>query len=157
VSFIGRTSEDVQAGLADGSFGMANDTGEFFNGVVDLAESCKIGLGEAAGRYINSSNALYKDYSLFAAANQLGLPATVHLVVGADIVHQQPGFKAGPAADQYRFGSGFAGGISQSADCFTKSAQRQAKYHHGQFRYDISLSADDECCQPPDRQRRPRL
>ncbi|MEW5923545.1 MAG: hypothetical protein AB1746_06120 [Candidatus Zixiibacteriota bacterium] len=98
-AFAGRTSEDVQAGLTDGSFGMAEETGKYFNEVVDLAEKELLGLGEAAGKYINANRAKYAEYSIFAAADRLDLPATVHLVVGTDIVHQQDGFKAGPAAE----------------------------------------------------------
>ena len=98
-AFVGRTSEDVQAGLNDGSFGMAEDTAKFFNDVVALAEKEALGLGEAAGKYINSRKAKFAEYSIFAAADRLNLPATVHLAIGADIVHQQDGFKAGPAAE----------------------------------------------------------
>lgn len=98
-AFIGRTSEDVQAGLSDGSFGMAEETGRYFSDVVALAEKESIGLGEAAGKYINLCKAKYIGSSLFAAAERLNLPATVHLVVGADIVQQQSSFKAGPAAE----------------------------------------------------------
>jgi len=98
-AFFGETSEDVQAGLADGSFGMAADTGLLFDGVTETAEKETCGLGEAAGIYINSEKAKHRRNSLFAAADRLGVPATVHLVVGADIVHQQGSFRAGPTAE----------------------------------------------------------
>jgi hypothetical protein len=99
LAFTGQTSEDVRTNLADGSFGMAADTGAYFGGVVDLADKEAIGLGEAAGIYINKHNAKYRDMSLFAAADKLNAPATVHLVIGTDIVHQQGNFRAGPAAE----------------------------------------------------------
>ncbi len=99
LAFTGRTSEDVRSNLQDGSFGMASDTGELFAEVVDLADKESIGLGEAAGIFINGQKAKYRDYSLFAAADKKNAPATVHLVIGTDIVHQQKSFRAAPAAE----------------------------------------------------------
>jgi len=99
LSFTGKTSEDVKAGLEDGSFGMAKETGELFAGVVELAEAESTGLGEAAGKYINGSDGEYKAVSILGAAERLNLPATVHIAIGADIVHQQGNFRAGPAAE----------------------------------------------------------
>ncbi len=99
LAFTGKTSEDVQSGLDDGSFGMAGETGDMFGSVVSLAEQEKIGLGEAAGAFINKNNARYKKFSLFAAADRYNLPATVHLVIGTDIVQQQQSFEAGAAAE----------------------------------------------------------
>jgi len=99
LAFMGQTSEDVQAGLADGSFGMAEETGRHFRCVTDLAEKNSCGLGEAAGIYINSQKAGFRKDSLFSAADRFELPATVHLVVGADIVHQQNSFLAGATAE----------------------------------------------------------
>lgn len=99
LAFIGQTSEDVQSGLDDGSFGMAQETGNMFDEVVALAEKKSIGLGEAAGIYINKENARFKEFSLLAAADKHNLPSTVHLVIGTDIVQQQPTFRAGPAAE----------------------------------------------------------
>lgn len=99
ISFTGETSEDVLSGLRDGSFGMATETGELFAEVIELADKKSIGLGEAAGIFINKSKAKYRRFSLFASADKFNIPATVHLVVGTDIVHQHDNFKAGPAAE----------------------------------------------------------
>ncbi len=99
LAFAGKTSEDVQSGLEDGSFGMAEQTGKHFNAVVNIAEEQNIGLGEAAGIYINKNKAPYKKHSIFAAADKLNLPATVHLMIGTDIVHQQNSFEPGKTAE----------------------------------------------------------
>jgi hypothetical protein len=99
IAFTGKTSEEVQAGLEDGTFGMAAETGAMFAGVVKIAEEKQIGLGEAAGMFIENSRAKLGRYSLFAAAYKYNLPATVHLMIGTDIVQQQPSFEAGPAAE----------------------------------------------------------
>jgi len=99
LAFIGKTSEDVAEGLRDGSFGMSALTGEWFAEVVNLADKYSLGLGEAAGRFINERRARYKEYSLFACADKFNIPATVHIVIGTDIVHQQSTFNPGLAAE----------------------------------------------------------
>ncbi|MCX6826301.1 MAG: hypothetical protein NTV06_03380 [candidate division Zixibacteria bacterium] len=99
LAFVGRTSEEVAAGLKSGDFGMAKETGELFSAVIELAEKESLGLGEAAGHFINRRKAKYRDYSVLAAADKNGIPATVHIVIGTDIVSQQPAFKAGLAAE----------------------------------------------------------
>ena len=99
LAFTGKTSEDVSAGLKDGSFGMAEETGRYFAEVVSLAKNESLGLGEAAGKYINLKRARYRQYSIFAEADRLGLPATVHIVIGTDIVQQHPNFDAAAAAE----------------------------------------------------------
>lgn len=92
LAFFGQTSEDVQIGLEDGSFGMVSETGDLFAGVCSLAHKHKIGLGEATGMVINESKAPNRKFSLFAIAHQLGLPATVHAAIGTDTVAQHPTF-----------------------------------------------------------------
>jgi hypothetical protein len=99
LAFAGKTSEDVAIGLNDGSFGMSRQTAELFADVVTLAEKYSLGLGEAAGRFINEKRARYKKYSLLAFADKMAVPATVHLVIGTDIVAQHSVYKAGPAAE----------------------------------------------------------
>jgi hypothetical protein len=99
LAFTGKTSEDVAAGLRDGSFGMARQTGEWFAGITSLARRESLGLGEAAGKYINGRKARYRQYSLFAVADKLGIPATAHVVIGTDIVQQQPIFDAAATAE----------------------------------------------------------
>lgn len=99
LAFVGQTSEDVSAGMKNGTFGMAEQTGQMFSEVVELAESKSIGLGEAAGKYINGHKAKFRKYSLFANADKYGLPATVHVAIGTDIVAQQKSFCPGPTAE----------------------------------------------------------
>ncbi len=101
VAFFGGTSEDVQAGLDDGSFGMVEETGDLFAAVCDLANDCEVGLGEAAGRFINERQAVHRDLSLLARAYRKGCPATIHIGIGTDIVAQHPcfdGARAGAAS-----------------------------------------------------------
>jgi len=92
VAFFGATSEDVLAGLADGSFGMVRDTAQLFARVCDIAEELRIGLGAAAGMLIREREAPYMGYSLFASASELDIPATIHAGIGTDIVAQHPEF-----------------------------------------------------------------
>jgi len=98
LAFFGGTSEDVQAGLADGSFGMVRETAELFAQVCELAAQNRIGLGEGTGLLINSKRAKHRRVSVFAAAQELGLPVTVHIGVGTDIVAQHPEYNAAQAA-----------------------------------------------------------
>jgi deoxyhypusine synthase len=90
LAFAGRTSEDVGAGLADGSFGMAEETGAFLNRAARMAADEARGLGEVVGREIVRSRLRYRDASVFATAYRAGVPATVHVALGADIVHMHP-------------------------------------------------------------------
>jgi len=99
LTFAGKTSEDVQAGLQDGSFGMSEKTGQWFAGVTALAARKQIGLGQAAGEYIVGAGAPYAEYSLFASAHREGLPVTVHVGIGTDIVNQMSSFNPGETAE----------------------------------------------------------
>jgi hypothetical protein len=92
ISFWGKTSEEVEKNLADGSFGMSKETSDFFNGVSAYAFQNDLGLGEALGKKISESAAKFKKHSLFSNAYQLGIPATVHMAIGTDILNQHPGF-----------------------------------------------------------------
>lgn len=92
LAFFGGTSEDVQAGLEDGSFGMVRETGDLFAAAAKLAVDDKMGFGEGVGRLILDRQAPNADVSLFAAAVKLDLPVTVHVGIGTDIVAQQPSF-----------------------------------------------------------------
>jgi deoxyhypusine synthase len=91
LAFAGRTSEDVGAGLSDGSFGMAQETGEFLNRAAALAAEEGLGLGAVVGREISRRRLKHRATSIFATAYEVGAPATVHVAVGADIIHMHPG------------------------------------------------------------------
>jgi hypothetical protein len=90
ISLIGATSEDVKAGMEDGSFGMARETAQAFQEASGAAVRDGMGLGAALGKKINEEKGPFARYSLLGAAHRLGLPATVHVVMGADIVHMHP-------------------------------------------------------------------
>ncbi|HSH45101.1 MAG TPA: hypothetical protein VK966_04565 [Longimicrobiales bacterium] len=87
----GGTSEDVEAGLTDGSFGMADETGREMNEAIRRGMEEGWGLGEALGRALESRDDLaHPDRSLLLAARRHGVPFTVHAALGAEIIHQHP-------------------------------------------------------------------
>jgi deoxyhypusine synthase len=90
LAFAGRTSEDVGPGLDDGSFGMAQETGEFLNRAAAMAAEEGRGLGEIVGREISRRRLKHRAISIFASAYEAGAPATVHVAIGADIIHMHP-------------------------------------------------------------------
>jgi deoxyhypusine synthase len=92
IAFWGKTSEEVEKGIEDGSFGMAQQTGETFNQISSFAGQNDLGLGEALGKKIMDMRAKFKKYSLLANAYQMNIPACVHVAFGTDIVHQHPSF-----------------------------------------------------------------
>src|SRR5881409_3811248 len=87
----GGTSEDVAAGLADGTFGMVEETGREMNAAIaDGARDGK-GMGEALADYLARRPQLAaRDVSLLLAAAERAVPVTVHATLGADIIHQHP-------------------------------------------------------------------
>jgi len=92
LAVAGRTSEDVEAGLVTGSFGMARETGEEVNRAIVEGDRDGLGVGAAVGRHLATRRprARHLDTSLLAAAWRLGVPATVHVAIGTDIVHLHP-------------------------------------------------------------------
>jgi hypothetical protein len=90
LALAGKTSEDVAAHLADGSFGMAKETAWFLHAALAKGIPAGMGFGAAVGKAIAGSKARYRGKSLLAQAWRLGVPATVHVAVGADIVHMHP-------------------------------------------------------------------
>ncbi|HSB60219.1 MAG TPA: hypothetical protein VLI67_00775, partial [Vicinamibacteria bacterium] len=90
LALAGRTSEDVEAGLGKGAFGMARETGEEVNRAIVDGDRAGLGLGAAVGRSIQEGRAKHRGLSLLAAAWRLHVPATVHVAVGTDIVHMHP-------------------------------------------------------------------
>jgi hypothetical protein len=99
MAFWGKTSEDVAAGLEDGSFGMARETADGINGVIKAASLCRMGYGQALGQYINGVRAKYQKISLLAACSRNNVPLTVHVAVGTDIINQHPSYDGAAAGD----------------------------------------------------------
>jgi len=90
ISLIGETSEDVGAVLHCGTFGMAEETGRDINRALKSGVEQGLGYGEALGRFIVDNDNPHRDASLLAACLDKGIPATVHVAVGTDIIHQHP-------------------------------------------------------------------
>src|ERR1051326_3133070 len=55
IALVGNTSEDVEAGLGAGAFGMAAETGEYLNQIAKIAERARLGYGEAAGQFLDNA------------------------------------------------------------------------------------------------------
>ncbi|MBP1752256.1 MAG: hypothetical protein H6Q57_1092 [Geobacteraceae bacterium] len=90
ISLIGETSEDVGAVLHYGRFGMAEETGRDINRALRKGIAEGLGYGESVGRFILDNGNPYKDASLMAACVERGIPITVHVALGTDIIHQHP-------------------------------------------------------------------
>ena len=87
----GGTSEDVEAGLADGSFGMADETGADMNAAFTRGMREGWGMGESLARDLDLRNDLaYPDLSLLLQSRRLGVQYTLHPALGAEIIHQHP-------------------------------------------------------------------
>jgi hypothetical protein len=91
VARFGATSEDVAAGLKDGTFGMADETGREMNEAFVAGMAAGRGMGETLGIALDESPALANaELSLLIAARRLQVPLTVHAALGAEIIHQHP-------------------------------------------------------------------
>ncbi len=86
----GRTSEDVGPGLDRGLFGMARETGEFLNEATREGVAAGLGLGRAIGDAIEAARLPHRGTSILAACTRAGIPATVHVAIGTDIIHMHP-------------------------------------------------------------------
>jgi len=88
LAYFGKTSENVAAFLKDGTFGMAEETAEIVNGALRKSRGEGLGFGEALGRRIGEDKPRYFNLSILGQAHRLGIPVTVHVALGTDVVHQ---------------------------------------------------------------------
>jgi hypothetical protein len=96
IALVGSTSEDVEVQLGQGAFGMATETGQGINEAIRQGANAGVGIGESLGRYLAYRSPDFGGYSLLLQAYKRGIPVTVHVTIGADIIHSHPGF---PASD----------------------------------------------------------
>jgi hypothetical protein len=91
IARFGGTSEDVAAGLRDGTFGMAEETGRGLNAAFVEGMARGWGMGEAVARALDAEPSLaHPELSVLLGTHRLGVPTTVHAALGAEIVHQHP-------------------------------------------------------------------
>ena len=92
IALAGNTSEDVEAGIGEGQFGMAEETGKYLNEIAKLSQRIRIGYGEAAGQFLSSGiiDVKHANSSVLIAAYKHQIPVTVHLAIGTDIPHMHP-------------------------------------------------------------------
>lgn len=90
VALSGSTSEDVDEALGPGRFGMAEETGTLLNKAIADGVRSGLGIGQAVGRHLRDAGAPHATISIAATAAELGIPLTVHVAVGTDIIHMHP-------------------------------------------------------------------
>ncbi len=88
IAYAGCTSEDVDAEIGAGAFGMARETGSILNKAIK--KGADKGIGRAVGELIANSRYPNKDKSVLAASVKNGIPCTVHVALGTDILHIHP-------------------------------------------------------------------
>ena len=92
LAIAGKTSEDVESALGDGAFGMAKETSDFLSHAIKQSQKKNTGLGEAVGNSLLAENFPFIQSSLLATGARLGIPITVHVAIGTDIIHMHPDF-----------------------------------------------------------------
>ena len=90
IALSGGTSEDVDATLGPGTFGMAEETGTQLNRAINNGVAAGLGLGQSVGKYLDAEKPSFAQISVAAAAWRLQIPVTVHVAVGTDIIHMHP-------------------------------------------------------------------
>ncbi len=95
LALVGGTTESVARYVRTGEFGLWEETGRINDAAV-IGQRDGIGLGEAIGRMVEEEAFPYRETSVLAAGYRLGIPVTVHVAIGQDIIHEHPNFD--PAA-----------------------------------------------------------
>ncbi|MBQ8893011.1 MAG: hypothetical protein IJ043_01200 [Clostridia bacterium] len=92
LAYLGGTSEDVPTAIEDGSFGMWEQTGAWMNEALNQGARDGLGYGEALGRYIDEhpEKFPYREDCVLYQAYKHDVPATYHIALGTDIIHQHP-------------------------------------------------------------------
>jgi hypothetical protein len=89
-AYQGETSEDVQRGLDDGSFGMVDETSRLMNGALADGVARGLGAGQTLGEFIRGEKFAQRDLSILHTGVGNDIPVTVHIAIGTDIIHQHP-------------------------------------------------------------------
>ena len=89
---LGGTSEHVPTAIEDGSFGMWEETGRWMTEAIQAGARDGIGYGERLGRYMDEHPERFpnRNVSIWYNAYKLDIPATNHIALGTDIIHQHP-------------------------------------------------------------------
>jgi hypothetical protein len=90
LSLTGRTSEDVAREVCTGAFGMARETGRELNTAIRRGVKKGYGIGKSVGEYIFQRRKGVSERSIFAEGYRLGIPVSVHVAMGTDIIHMHP-------------------------------------------------------------------
>jgi len=168
LAMIGQTTESVARYIEEGQFGLWRETG-LLNDIVGQGAREGKGLGECVGAYLAGSDFPHKDISLLAAAWELGVPVTVHVGIGADIIHEHPncdGAALGAASyrDFLRFAAeldnvdhGFVanfGSAVTAPEVFLKALAmvRNARVHEGRTMAGFTTLVTDLAALPEDPQ-----
>lgn len=89
LALLAATTESVARYIQEGQFGLWQETGRINDMAVEAVAN-GIGLGEAAGRWIDRQALPHREISILATGFRLGIPVTVHVGIGQDITHEHP-------------------------------------------------------------------
>ena len=90
IALGGATSEDVDEALGPGRFGMSDETGRLLNGAINDGVAQGLGIGQAVGKYLMTTQPTFGHLSVVRSAAELGIPLTAHVALGTDIIHMHP-------------------------------------------------------------------
>ncbi len=90
IALAGQTSEDVDAALGAGQFGMSEETGRGVNDAITEGVGRGLGLGQSVVEWLAALEPAHADVSVLCAAARLNVPVTVHVAIGTDIIHMHP-------------------------------------------------------------------
>jgi hypothetical protein len=90
IALSGGTSEDVDATLGPGTFGMAEETATQLNGAITEGVAAGLGFGQSVAKYLHESRPAFAQISVAANAWRLQIPVTAHVAIGTDIIHMHP-------------------------------------------------------------------
>jgi hypothetical protein len=88
IAMWGKTSEEVEEALKEGVFGMTAETAHFMNKAVAVGFERSEGMGRALGKALHEAKAPFIEKSLVGSCHSKGIPLTVHVAIGTDVIHQ---------------------------------------------------------------------
>lgn len=113
IALAGATSEDVDESLGPGRFGMADETARL-NDVIARGAAGGLGIGQSVGAHLEELDPPFARHSLALTAHRLGIPLTVHVAIGTDIIHMHPAASGAAHGDaslrDFRY---FAGSVAR--------------------------------------------